>query len=96
MRMVLVRTPIEHMDSQLATFCGPKARLPLGELCCIWLSCWPKGSCGAPQTTQAYAKTQMENWALLPGISSTKITERGKVELVPVWSLHSYGLVLVS
>ena len=39
---------MEDMESELAIFCS-QARLPVVELGCIWLSCWPRGDMVIPK-----------------------------------------------
>ena len=73
-------------ELQLAISCC-QARLPVAELGCSQLSCWPKGSPGNSQTTQAVAKTrdcslQINSGASLLGTTHTQLIELGDDELV--------------
>jgi hypothetical protein len=64
-------------------------KLPVLGIGYIPLSCWPKGSHGNSQTTQAVVRTigcssQTDGKAPVLKITPTQLTEHGEVELVPI------------
>ena len=75
-------------ELQLDISCHPM-KLPVLGIGYIQLSCWPKGSHGNSQTTQAVVRTigcssQTDGKAPVLKITPTQLTEHGEVELVPI------------